>query len=86
LATCAPQPAGDWTRSLRPRDHDGYISIAPLADGFDVKWVMSQVGHANSAMTLDVYAQLEQRVNRQHGTAFDALIREAKRSDAVREA
>jgi integrase len=55
-----------------------YISIALRANGFDVKWVMSQVGHANSAMTMDVYAQLQQRVNRQHGSAFDALLREAR--------
>jgi integrase len=55
-----------------------YISIALLANGFDVKWVMSQVGHANSAMTMDVYAQLEQRVDRRHGTSFDALLREAR--------
>jgi hypothetical protein len=27
---------------------------------------------------MDVYAQLQQRVNRRHGTAFDALLREAK--------
>jgi integrase len=36
-----------------------YISIALLANNFDVKWVMGQVGHADSKMTLDVYAQLE---------------------------
>jgi integrase len=30
-----------------------YISIALLANGFDVKWVMSQVGHADLKMTLD---------------------------------
>ena len=54
-----------------------YISIALLANGFDVKWVMSQVGHADSKMTLDVYAQLEQRVERSHGTSFDALLRGA---------
>jgi len=35
------------------------ISIALLANGFDVKWVMSQVGDAVSKMTLDVYAQLQ---------------------------
>jgi integrase len=58
-----------------------YISIALLANNFDVKWVMGQVGHADSKMTLDVYAQLEQRVDRSHGTSFDALIRRA-RSDA----
>jgi integrase len=55
-----------------------YISIALVANGFDVKWVMSQVGHANSKMTMDVYAQLEQRVDRRHGTAFDELLRNAK--------
>jgi hypothetical protein len=40
--------------------------------------VMGQVGHADSKMTLDVYAQLEQRVDRQHGTSFDLLIRRAR--------
>ena len=54
-----------------------YISIALLANRFDVKWVMSQVGHADSKMTMDVYAQLEQRVKREHGGRFDALVREA---------
>jgi integrase len=44
-----------------------YISIALLANNFDATWVMSQVRHANSKMTLDVYAQLEQRVQRDHG-------------------
>ena len=55
-----------------------YISIALRANNFDVKWVMSQVGHANSTMTMEVYAQLQQRVNRRHGTVFDALLREAR--------
>ncbi len=55
-----------------------YISIALRANNFDVKWVMSQVGHADSKMTLDVYAQLEQRVERSHGTAFDSLMRDAR--------
>jgi hypothetical protein len=45
---------------------------------FDVKWVMSQVRHADSKMTLDVYAQLEQRDKREHGVRFDALVREAR--------
>jgi integrase len=54
-----------------------YISIALLANNFDVKWVMSQVGHADSKMTLDVYAQLEQRVKRDHGRGFDRLLRKA---------
>ena len=38
---------------------------------------MSQVGHAESKMTLDVYAQLEQRIQRSHGTEFDRLVRHA---------
>jgi hypothetical protein len=55
-----------------------YISIALLANNFDVKWVMGQVGHADSKMTMDVYAQLEQRVDRRHGTSFDWLVRRAR--------
>lgn len=51
-----------------------YISIALIANEFDVKFVMSQVGHANSAMTMDVYAQLEQRAKRLHGVNFDRLL------------
>jgi hypothetical protein len=43
-----------------------------------VKWVMGQVRHADSKMTMDVYAQLEQRVERSHGTNFDRLLREAR--------
>jgi integrase len=55
-----------------------YISIALPANKFDVKWVMGQVGHADSKMTMDVYAHLQQRLKREHGEAFDALIREAE--------
>ena len=55
-----------------------YISIVLLANSFDVKWVMSQVGHADSKMTMDVYAQLEQRAKRSHGTNFYQLIRDAR--------
>ncbi len=54
-----------------------YISIALVANNFDVKWVMAQVGHADSRMTMDVYAQLEQRVKREHGESFDRLVRQA---------
>jgi hypothetical protein len=39
---------------------------------------MGRVGHADSKMTLDVYAQLEQRVDRSHGTSFDRLIAQAR--------
>lgn len=55
-----------------------YISIALVANSFDVKWVMAQVGHADSRMTLDVYAQLEQRLKRAHGESFDRLLRQAQ--------
>jgi integrase len=55
-----------------------YISMALLANGFDVKFVMSQVGHVDSTMTLDVYARLAQRARRSHGTSFDRLIAEAE--------
>ena len=55
-----------------------YISVALLANKFDVLWVMRQVGHADSKMTMDVYAQLQQRVDRHHGEAFDALVRRAR--------
>jgi integrase len=60
-----------------------YISIALLANNFDVKWVMGQVGHADSKMTLDVYAQLEQRVDRSHGTSFDRLVSKAREQVAA---
>jgi integrase len=55
-----------------------YISIALLANEFDVKWVMTQVGHADSSMTMDVYAQLEQRAKRSHGESLDRLLAEAR--------
>src|SRR3954451_2909141 len=55
-----------------------YISIALLANRFDVLWVMGQVGHADSKMTMDVYAQLQQRVKREHGMAFDRLVAQAR--------
>jgi hypothetical protein len=29
-------------------------------------------------MTLDVFAQLQQRVKREHGRAFDTLVRQAR--------
>jgi hypothetical protein len=39
---------------------------------------MDQVGHADSTMTMDVYAQLQQRADRQHGANFDRLVRRAR--------
>ncbi len=47
-----------------------YISIALLANNFDVKWVMAQVGHADSRMTMDVY---EQRAKREHDESVSPL-------------
>lgn len=55
-----------------------YISLALVSNEFDVKWVMGQVGHADSKMTLDVYAQLEQRAKRDHGASLDRLISAAR--------
>ena len=43
---------------------------------------MGQVGHADSKMTMDVYAQLEQRVDRSHGESFDRLVRKAREQTA----
>ncbi|MFP5389540.1 MAG: tyrosine-type recombinase/integrase [Thermoleophilia bacterium] len=61
-----------------------YISIALVANQFDVKFVMAQVGHAGSSMTMDVYAQLEQRAKRSHGEGFDRLLAEAReRTEAL---
>jgi len=45
---------------------------------------MSQVGHADSNMTLDVYAQLEQRIEWSHGTEFDRLVRNARELHGAR--
>ncbi len=39
---------------------------------------MSQVGHADSKMTLDVYAQLGQRIPRHHGEKLDQLLTDAR--------
>ena len=55
-----------------------YISIALLAYDWDVKYVMDQVGHADSKVTLDIYAQMQRRANRDHGAKFDRLVRDAR--------
>jgi hypothetical protein len=55
-----------------------YVSIMLLATNFDVTYVQHQVGHAESRMTLDVYAQLLDRRKRDHGVAFDALLADAR--------
>ena len=55
-----------------------YITVALLGSEYDIKWVMEQVGHADSKMTMDVYNQLQQRAKREHGASFDRLIRDAR--------
>ncbi len=57
-----------------------YVSIMLLATNFDVTYVQHQVGHAESGMTLDVYAQLLDRRKRDHGAAFDVLLTDARRT------
>jgi hypothetical protein len=54
-----------------------YVSIVLLATKFDVAFVQSQVGHADSKLTVDVYQQLLDRSKRAHGMAFDALVSDA---------
>jgi hypothetical protein len=40
---------------------------------------MGQVGHEDSKMTIDVYAQLQQRVQARARGAFDGLVRRARK-------
>jgi len=61
-----------------------YISIALVAYEWNLKYVMSQVGHADSKMTLDVYAQMQQRAKRANGANFDKLVSEARKELAKR--
>jgi hypothetical protein len=55
-----------------------HVRIALLANNFDVLFVMSEVGHSGSKITADVYAELQQRARREHGEAFDKLVRTAR--------
>ena len=55
-----------------------YVSVMLLATNFDVPFVQRQVGHADSKLTMNVYAQLLDRSKRAHGAAFDALVTTAK--------
>ncbi|HET7510824.1 MAG TPA: tyrosine-type recombinase/integrase [Solirubrobacterales bacterium] len=88
IVAAAAKLAGERLRAkgLAPLPHTTphtlrrtYISIALVANNFDVKWVMDQVGHSDSTMTMDVYAQLQQRMEREHGKNFDRLVRKAKK-------
>src|SRR4029077_6399046 len=51
--------------------------IALIANKFDLKYVMDQVGHGDSTMTMDVYSQLQKRYKRSHGVNFDRIVSEA---------
>src|SRR4029077_11641927 len=64
------------TRRLRPCAAPT-ISIALIANKFDLKYVMDQVGHGDSTMTMDVYSQLQKRYKRSHGVNFDRIVSEA---------
>jgi Phage integrase family len=55
-----------------------YVSIMLLATNFDVPFVQSQVGHSDSKLTMDVYAQLLDHSKRAHGAAFDSLVSDAQ--------
>jgi len=52
-----------------------YVSMALIANEFDVEWVMHQVGHSESKMTMEVYTELQHRRERHHGVNFDRLVR-----------
>ncbi len=65
-----PGQAGYYKRRRRLAD--------TLEWHYDIKFVMDQVGHADSKMTMDVYNQLQQRAKREHGASFDRLIRQAR--------
>jgi integrase len=72
-----PLPGGLTPHSLRRT----YISIALLASGGDVEWVMAQVGHADAETTMRIYSQLLKRRERDaFGRRFDALVAEAKQA------
>jgi hypothetical protein len=45
------------------------VSIALPANNFDVMWVVSQVGHADSKTTTEVYARLQQRGEGEAGSS-----------------
>jgi integrase len=52
-----------------------YISCALVSNNYDIEFVMSQVGHADHQVTMEVYNQLKQRIKRDHGRSFDQLVR-----------
>jgi integrase len=82
----AGQRAPDLPERVTPHTlRRTYITLMFEA-GATVPYVMGQVGHADSATTLEVYSQvLERRERRTVGEAFDRLMRDAvpSRSDST---
>ena len=70
LRDLPPLPAKVSAHSLRRT----YISMM-FAAGAEIPYVMAQVGHADSKVTLEIYAQvLKRRDREQIGRAFDHLL------------
>lgn len=51
-----------------------FVSLALIASGNDIRWVMGQVGHADHKMTYSVYAQLQRNLPREYGSKVDENI------------
>ena len=51
-----------------------FVSLALIASGNDIRWVMAQVGHADHKTTYSVYAQLQRNLPREYGTKVDEII------------
>jgi integrase len=51
-----------------------FVSLALIASGNDIRWVMAQVGHADHKMTYSVYAQLQRNLPREYGSRVDEII------------
>ena len=49
---------------------------------FERGWVMDQVGHADSTMTMDVYAQLQKRADREQWRATSTALSVRPRSSS----
>jgi integrase len=70
LRDLPPLPAKVTAHTLRRT----YISMM-FAAGAEIPYVMAQVGHADSKVTLEIYAQvLKRRDREQIGRAFDHLL------------
>jgi integrase len=54
-----------------------YVSLALVANEYDLEFVKDQVGHADSSLTLEIYNQLMRRRKRDGGVRFDSLVRGA---------